>query len=153
MAAHETKIRVQYYETDAMGIVHHSNYIRYFETARTEMLRSHGYSYDDMEKAGVWMPVLSVTAEYKHPAVYDEVISVFCCVEKLRGASVELAYEVRGADGRLCATGRSSHGFTDSSLKPIKMKKRVPELYEFFRGMEIESSRWECEASDEKRSR
>ena len=129
---HETKIRVQYYETDSMGIVHHSNYIRYFETARTEMMRAHGMSYDDMEKAGVWMPVLSVTAEYKMPALYDEVISLFCWVEKLRGASVDLAYEVRGEDGRLCALGKSSHGFTDPDLKPLRMKRESPEMYEFF---------------------
>ena len=55
-----------------MGIVHHSNYIRYFETARTEMFRMSGYSYDDMEKSGIYMPVLSVSADFKTPAVYDE---------------------------------------------------------------------------------
>ena len=131
----EAKIRVQYYETDSMGIVHHSNYIRYFETARTEMMREAGFPYDAMEKAGVWMPVLSVTAEYKMPALYDEVISVFCWIEKLRGASVDLAYEVRGEDGRLCAVGRSSHGFTDPELKPVRMKKEQPEMYEVFSRM------------------
>lgn len=131
----EAKIRVQYYETDSMGIVHHSNYIRYFETARTEMMREAGFPYDAMEKAGVWMPVLSVTAEYKMPALYDEVISVFCWIEKLRGASVDLAYEVRGEDGRLCALGKSSHGFTDPELKPVRMKKEQPEMYEVFSKM------------------
>lgn len=131
----EAKIRVQYYETDSMGIVHHSNYIRYFETARTEMMRDAGFPYDAMEKAGVWMPVISVTAEYKMPALYDEVISVFCWVEKLRGASIDLAYEVRGEDGRLCALGNSSHGFTDPDLKPLRMKKVQPEMYEFFSRM------------------
>ena len=134
----EAKIRVQYYETDSMGIVHHSNYIRYFETARTEMMREAGLPYDAMEKAGVWMPVLSVTAEYKMPALYDEVISVFCRIEKLRGASVDLAYEVRGEDGRLCAVGRSSHGFTDPDLKPVRMKKEQPEMYEVFSRMASE---------------
>lgn len=131
----EAKIRVQYYETDSMGIVHHSNYIRYFETARTEMMREAGFPYEAMEKAGVWMPVLSVTAEYKMPALYDEIISVLCWIEKLRGASVDLAYEVRGADGRLCALGRSSHGFTDPELRPIRMKKEQPEMYEVFSKM------------------
>ena len=131
----ETKIRVQYYETDAMGIVHHSNYIRYFETARGEMMRAAGFPYDAMEKAGVWMPVLSVNAEYKLPALYDEMISVYCWIEKLRGASVDLAYEVRGEDGRLCVVGRSSHGFTDPDLKPVRMKKEKPEMYEVFAGM------------------
>lgn len=139
MTGHETTIRVQYYETDAMGIVHHSNYIRYFETARTEMMRDSGYPYEAMEKAGVWMPVLSVNVEYRLPALYDEVISVYCRVKRLRGASVELEYEVRGADGRLCAVGSSSHGFTDPDLKPLRMKRQMPELYAFFKDMEEET--------------
>lgn len=132
----ETSVRVQYYETDAMGIVHHSNYVRYFETARTEMLRQCGFSYDSMEKSGVWMPVLEVNAVYKMPAVYDEVLTLYCWVEKLKGASIELGYEVRGADGRLCASGNTSHGFTDRNLRPLRMKKSAPELYAFFKGLE-----------------
>ena len=131
----EAKIRVQYYETDAMGIVHHSNYIRYFETARTEMMREYGYPYDVVEEAGVFMPTLSVSVEYKLPALYDEVISIFCRVEKMRGASIDLSYEVRGEDGRLCATGKSSHGFTDKELRPLRMKREQPKMYEFFSGL------------------
>ena len=68
MKRFETKIRVQYYETDKMGIVHHSNYVRYLETARTELFRDKGYAYDDMEKSGIWMPVLSVSVDFKTPA-------------------------------------------------------------------------------------
>ena len=136
----ETKLRVQYYETDSMGIVHHSNYIRYFETARTELMRQNGYPYSTMEEEGVWMPVLTVTAEYKMPALYDEVLSVYCWVEKLRGASVDLAYEVIGEDGRLCATGKSSHGFTDPDLKPLRMKKMRPDMYEVFKALELQGS-------------
>ena len=87
----ETKIRVQYYETDKMGIVHHSNYVRYLETARTELFHDKGYAYDDMEKSGIWMPVLSVSVDFKTPAVYDEVLILACWVKKLRGASIELS--------------------------------------------------------------
>ncbi|MDO4546208.1 MAG: thioesterase family protein [Bacillota bacterium] len=130
MTKYETKLRVQYYETDAMGIVHHSNYIRFFETARTEFFRSRGYSYDAMEKAGVWMPVHSVTADFKAPAVYDEEILVACWIEKLKGASIELGYEVRGAEtGELYTKGTSSHGFTTADLKPIRLKKEAPDIY------------------------
>ena len=96
MKRFETKIRVQYYETDKMGIVHHSNYVRYLETARTELFRDKGYAYDDMEKSGIWMPVLSVSVDFKTPAVYDEVLILACWVKKLRGASIELEYEIRG---------------------------------------------------------
>ena len=76
MSVFQTTWRVQYYETDRMQIVHHSNYIRYFETARTEMIRDWGYAYSDMEIAGIWLPVLSVNADFKTPAVYDEVLSL-----------------------------------------------------------------------------
>ena len=127
MAKHETKLRVQYYETDAMGIVHHSNYIRYFETARTEMMRSYGYSYDEMEKAGVYMPVLSVAVDYKTPAVYDEEISLFCWIDKIRGASLDICYEVISTEsGVLHAKGTSSHGFTSPELKPVRLKRDIP---------------------------
>ncbi len=130
MVKHETRIRVQYYETDAMGIVHHSNYIRYFETARTEFFRSRGYSYDRMEKSGVYMPVLTVSAEYKAAILYDEEISVICWIEKLKGASLSLGYEVRNAHtGELHAKGTSSHGFTDLNLKPVRLKRVAPEIY------------------------
>ena len=78
MSVYSTTWRVQYYETDKMGIVHHSNYVRYFETARTEYLRDSGLAYDEMEKAGIWMPVLSVNVEFRTPAVYDEVIRIKC---------------------------------------------------------------------------
>ena len=57
MISRDIKIRVRYYETDCMGIVHHSNYIRYYETARTEMLREFGTTYNDMEKHGIMLPV------------------------------------------------------------------------------------------------
>ncbi|MDD6310456.1 MAG: thioesterase family protein [Firmicutes bacterium] len=130
---HETRMRVKYYETDAMAIVHHSNYIRFFETARTEMIRSLGYSYAEMEESGIWIPVLSVSCNYKTPAVYDEEISVFCSIKKLGPASFEIEYEVRNtADGTLHATGTSKHGFTDKNLKPIALKKVRPEIYDLF---------------------
>ena len=64
---YEMKWRVQYYETDRMGIVHHSNYIRYFETARTEFIRKEGLPYETIEEMGVLIPVLAVSAEYKTP--------------------------------------------------------------------------------------
>jgi acyl-CoA thioester hydrolase, YbgC/YbaW family len=125
--------RVQYYETDTMGIVHHSNYIRYFETVRTEFIRAAGLPYDKIEEMGVYIPVLSVKAEYKVPAVYDEVISLSCRMTKLSHASFELEYEVKNAEtGQLHAKGWSRHGFTDKSFKPIVIKKAAPEVYEVF---------------------
>lgn len=135
MSVFSTTWRVQYYETDRMQIVHHSNYIRYFETARTEMIRSWGYAYSDMELAGIWLPVLGVTAEFRTPAVYDELLCLKCWVKKLKGASLELAYEVSSYEtGEVHAAGTSRHGFTDADLKPIRLRRDVPEIYALFEG-------------------
>lgn len=130
---HETTIRVQYFDTDKMMVMHHANYIRYFETARTEYLRSEGMSYSEMEKGDFQIPVLSVQAEFKDPAVYDEEIVIGCRISKLSHASFELEYEIRGKEnGKLHVRGKSRHGFTNHDLRPIPLKKKQPELYAFF---------------------
>lgn len=139
MSNFSTKWRVQYYETDKMNIVHHSNYVRYFETARTELIRSWGYSYDDIEKAGIWMPVLSVNVEFKTPAVYDEVLKLKCWTKKLKGASLELGYEISNDEtGEVHVTGSSRHGFTTPELKPIRVRKEAPEIYKLFQDAQEE---------------
>ncbi|MDO4393201.1 MAG: thioesterase family protein [Bacillota bacterium] len=141
MSEFSTTWRVQYYETDKMGIVHHSNYIRYFETARTEYIRECGLAYDDMEKAGIWMPVLNVNVQFKTPAVYDEIIRIRCRTAKVRGASVDLQYEISNYEtGEVHVTGSSSHGFTTPELKPIKIKRDAPEIYRIF-----EKAKEECD--------
>ena len=80
---------------------------------------------------GIWMPVIGVTCDYKVPSVFDEVVIIRSWVEKLKGASVYLAYDVVGKeDGQVRVTGSSSHGFTDPDLVPMRLKKNFPELYE-----------------------
>ena len=83
MKSFETKIRVEYHHTDQMGIVHHSNYIKFFEVARTEWLRAVGLTYKEMERRGVMMPIVDVSVRYKQPAYYDELISVTAIVDEL----------------------------------------------------------------------
>lgn len=129
----ETTVRVQYYDTDKMMVMHHANYIRYFEVARTEYLRAEGMSYSQMEKEDFQIPVLSVQAEYKEPAVYDEEIVIACRIVRLYHASMEIEYEVRGKEnGKLHVKGKTRHGFTNRALRPIPLKKKQPEIYEFF---------------------
>lgn len=133
MKPFEYKIRVQYYDTDKMQVMHHANYIRYFETVRTEYLRSKGLAYSDMEEQDVLVPLLSVDATYKTPAVYDELITISCRIIKLGYASMEMAFEVRNAEtGQLHATGHSRHGFTNAELRPIGLRKKNPEMYALF---------------------
>ena len=131
MRKFEMEHRVGYAETDAMAIVHHSNYIRWFEMGRNDLLRSLGYPYSELEQMGIWMPVIGVTCDYKLPSVFEEVVILRSWVEKLKGASVYLAYEVIGKeDGKIRVTGSSSHGFTDPELVPMRLKKSFPQLYE-----------------------
>jgi len=137
---YEMKWRVQYYETDRMGIVHHSNYIRYFETARTEFIRHEGLPYESVEEMGVMIPVLAVSAEYKTPAVYDEILSISCRFTKLGYASFELEYEVRNDEtGELHVRGWSKQAFTDETLKPVAIRKAAPVVHEVFSRLYKES--------------
>ena len=130
---HETTIRVQFFDTDKMQVMHHANYVRYFETARTECLRSEGISYSEMEKEDFQMPVLSVNVKYKEPAFYDELVVISCKISKLSHASMEIQYEMRSKEtGRILATGSSRHGFTNRDLRPIPLKKKLPHIYEIF---------------------
>ena len=98
----ETNIPVRYYETDQMAIVHHSNYIRYFECARTEMLIALDYPIEAIEADGVVMPVVSVTCKYKHSAKMGDVLRVACMIDKVPLAKLPIREEVYNQDGVLC---------------------------------------------------
>ena len=117
MISFETKIRVEYHHTDQMGIVHHSNYVKFFEVARTEWLRANGLTYAEMARRGVMMPIVDVAVKYRNPAVYDELISVTAFVDAMPMARMTFRYEVRGEDGREIASGSTTLGFIDSQTR------------------------------------
>ncbi|MEM9827663.1 MAG: thioesterase family protein [Planctomycetota bacterium] len=98
MLQHTTKLRVRYDECDPMGLVHHSNYLRYFEIGRTELLRASGGRYRDMEDAGQLVVVARVDARYLLPARYDEVLEVSTRIAKVTGAKIIHEYEIRRGD-------------------------------------------------------
>ncbi|MCH5689232.1 acyl-CoA thioesterase [Niabella sp. W65] len=79
----ETKIRVRYAETDQMGVVYHGHYFQYFEVARAECIRHLGFTYADMEKAGIIMPVVEVNCKYLRPALYDDLLTVKTILKQL----------------------------------------------------------------------
>ena len=85
--------KANYYETDQMGIVHHSNYIRWFEEARLEMLRAMGLPYKKMEDNGILIPVLGVSCSYKHPIRFDETLVLTLRIQNYNGVRFEMAYE------------------------------------------------------------
>ena len=129
MISFETKIRVEYHHTDQMGIVHHSNYVKFFEVARTEWLRAMGVTYAEMERRGVMMPIVDVAVKYRNPAVYDELISVTAFVDEAPMARMTFRYEVRGEDGREIASGSTTLGFIDSQTRrPVRAPKWLLEV-------------------------
>ena len=132
MISFETKIRVEYHHTDQMGIVHHSNYVKFFEVARTEWLRAMGITYAEMERRGVMMPIVDVAVKYRNPALYDEFISVTAFVDEAPMARMTFRYEVRGEDGREIATGSTTLGFIDSQTRrPQRAPQWLLEVIKF----------------------
>ena len=124
MKSFETQIRVEYHHTDQMGIVHHSNYIKFFEVARTEWLRASGLTYAEMERRGVMMPIVDVQIKYRQPAYYDELITVRAELREIPMARITFHYEVRGEDGRDIASGLTTLGFID---KESRRPQRTPQ--------------------------
>lgn len=125
----ETNIPVRYYETDQMAIVHHSNYIRYFECARTEMLIALDYPIEAIEADGVVMPVVSVTCKYKHSAKMGDVLRVACMIDKVPLAKLPIREEVYNQDGVLCAEGVVTIGFLDKVRgRPVACPKKFTEI-------------------------
>lgn len=119
--------KVQYYETDGMGIVHHSNYIRWFEEARVDFLAQIGMSFEQVEARGIVSPVLRVSCEYKTMARFGETVRISVRVTGYTGAKLFLAYRVEDAvSGELRCTGESSHGFLSGS-RPVSLRRAAPD--------------------------
>jgi acyl-CoA thioester hydrolase len=114
----ETTVRVRYAETDQMGVVYHSNYIIWLEVGRVELLRQLGFSYQEMEAEGLHLPVVEVKCRYKHPARYDDEVTIRTHLAQMRASLLRFHYEVvRKADGRLLAEGESVHVVVGHDLK------------------------------------
>ena len=126
---------VQYYETDKMGITHHSNYIRWMEEARIDFLSQIGWDYARLEGMGIISPVLSVTCEYKQSTTFSDRIYISVAVKEFKGVKLHLAYEMKNQDGKTVCNGTSSHAFLNREGKPIRMKQEMPELFETLSGL------------------
>ena len=125
--------RVSYYETDQLGIVHHSNYIRWFEDARIDFLEKVGFSYDKMEEMGIMIVVLNAACEYKFSARFGDTVVIIPKISEFNGFKLTVTYRIISkADGTLMATGETKHCFTDTNLKPVRTKKDYPEIYKVF---------------------
>ena len=130
--------KINYYETDKMGIVHHSNYIRFFEEARCDLLDSCGLPYNLMEEKGIMSPVLGVSCQYKQHVTFGDIIEVRAYIKDFTGVKFTVAYEIYNKKtGVLCVIGESNHCFTDSNLKPLNIKKHHNDVYKKFINIKI----------------
>lgn len=118
------RLRVRYPETDHMGVVHHSHYLTWFELGRTELMRERGYPYAELERDGVFMPVVEAYCRYRSPARYDEELEVEAWIESASRVRIEFGYRiVRPADGKVLATGKTVHVAADSSGAPRRISQ------------------------------
>jgi acyl-CoA thioester hydrolase len=113
-------IRVRFVETDAMGIVHHSNYLPYFEEARVAYLAHIGHPFTEWRTAGIESPVLESFVRYRQPLQFDEVMTVHVALAELTRASFQMAYLITVGDG-VRATGVTVHGCSTTSGRPTRL--------------------------------
>ncbi|MBR1866741.1 MAG: acyl-CoA thioesterase [Lachnospiraceae bacterium] len=125
------KRTINYYETDKMQVVHHSNYIRYLEECRMDFMRQLHVDYAAMEAAGIMIPVLSVRCDYRSPARFGDTICIIPKLVKFHGVKFEMQYAVYSEDFQtLHNVAESAHCFVDLDFKPVRLKRDHPEIYE-----------------------
>ncbi len=130
MPSSVTRLRVRYAETDKMGVVYYANYFVWFEVARTDLLRALGWSYREMEHAGVSLPVIEAHCDYKRPAKYDDELDVRTEGRMVSPIRMQFDYEVvRVEDGVVAASGRTMHAALDAAGRPCRLPRRVLEVF------------------------
>lgn len=125
--------RINYYETDRMGIVHHSNYIRFLEEARCKMLDEASMPYSSFEENGIMIPVLGVNCSFKRHVTFNDIILIKPYVKEFNGVRLTMGYKVTDKNtGNLVLTAETKHCFTDNSLRPVRLQNHIPEFYQKF---------------------
>ena len=121
--------KVQYYETDMMGIVHHANYIHWMEEARIDFMDQMGFPYARMEAEGVMSPVRALSCQYKKPCTFGDEIAIEVGVEAFNGVVLTIVYNMRraGSDEVIC-TAQSEHVFLNKSGGFVRMRRDMPEF-------------------------
>ncbi len=130
MPASITTLRVRYAETDKMGVVYYANFLVWFEVARADLLRALGWTYREMEAAGVSLPVIEAHCEYRRPARYDDEIEVRTEGQMLSPVKMKFTYTVvRRADAVISAQGYTLHAAVDPDGRPCRLPARIREVF------------------------
>lgn len=128
--------KVQYYETDMMGISHHANYVRWMEEARIDFLERIGFPYGAMEAAGVISPVRAVSCQYKKPSTFGDTLNITVSVAGFNGVLLTLRYDMtNAATDELVCQATSEHVFLKKGGSILRLKRDMPEFCAAIEGM------------------
>ncbi|MBS9766766.1 MAG: acyl-CoA thioesterase [Flavobacteriaceae bacterium] len=133
MIAKTTKFRVRYADTDQMGYMYYGNYPQYLEMGRTEWLRELGFSYKEMERSGVMLPVNGLKIKYLKPLRYDEEVTMITYIKSEPLVRIEFFYELYNEQKELCTKASTILVFVDMFTgKPIKIPSDLLEVVRTF---------------------
>ena len=122
--------RVQYYETDAMGISHHSNYIRWAEEARCHFLYATGFDWKDVaQRTGIMIPVLAQSVEHKKAFAFGDIVRIQTKLIRFNGVKMDFEYAFYSAEGVLYAYASTKHGFVDRDFRPVMLQNALEREY------------------------
>lgn len=138
MAKFETGFRVMYADTDQMGVMHHGSYVKYLEVARTELMRSCGMPYKEMEKAGVMSPILDLNIKYIKPALYDEVLTTKTWVSKIKGSRIVFDYAIYREDTLLTKASTTLVFLDAKTMRPSDIKDSFIDTIQAYIHLEAE---------------
>ena len=128
--------KINYYETDRMGIVHHSNYIRFLEETRCAWLESVDMPFGILEENDITIPVLGVNIEYKYHVTYGDTLIIKPIMKEYTGVRMTVSYDVIDKKtGNIVIIAETKHCFTNKELKPINLKKKAPDFSKKFEGL------------------
>ena len=133
MSWHEISYRVPYADTDRMGVVYYANYFVYFERSRTEMMRSAGFPYSELEKMGVLLPVVEAHCNYRASAGYDDLLTLKSAIIRARGVRLEIAGQVWRGDEML-VSGGVTLACVDTGRRPCRIPEQLLKICELYKG-------------------
>ena len=126
---------VQYYETDQMSVVHHSNYIRWMEEARVDILNRYGWDYAKLEASGIFSPITAVEGKYRVSAKFANKVRIKVSIKEFKGVVLKLNYVMYNDDDKVVFEGHSEHCFLNKDGKILRLKNERPDLYNFLATM------------------
>ena len=134
----EYKREINYYETDKMGVVHHSNYIRFLEEARCKWLKELGISMEFLEENGYTIPTLEINCQYKNHVTSGDIIIIKPMVMEYNGVRMTVSYKVIDSKtGKEVIKALTKHCFTNNELRPINMKKNNIKIHNIFEKIKL----------------